>query len=408
MPVKRERRKTERFNFTKKKLEDLTPGDERRTVYDLHVNELGLLVQPTGHKAFFWFRKVRGYPTWKTIGAFPDLTVEQARSQASELNAKTARWKASSYDGDNPFTERRDLTVGELVADYVERQVKPHAANPTRAVRDVEGMLKTYLSPWKARRLGAIRRADVLNLHKQLGSENGQVTANRVVQFLRTLFSWANKAELWRGDNPARGIQFFHEERRTRYLQPDELARLFQQLRREPNADLRDFVLLALFTGARKSDIFSMRWENVYLADNRWEVPKPKNRKPYLVPLVPEAIDLLAQRLKRRKNGAPWVFPSRGATGHLVNLKKPWQRLLKRAGISDLHVHDLRRTLGSWQAAQGSSLRIIGESLGHSSLGATQVYAQLNLDPVRRSVESATRAMLTASKKKLLKGSSRG
>jgi len=411
MLVKRKpKRKTERFNFTKKKLDDLTPGDERYTVYDLRVNDLGLLVQPTGHKAFFWFRKVRGYPTWLTIGTFPDLTVEQARLQASELNAKTARWKASGYDGDNPFTERRDLTVGERLNDYVERQVKPHAAHPERAARDVEGMVRTYLLPWKARRLGAVRRADVLNLHKQLGSENGQVTANRVVQFLRTLYSWANKAELWRGDNPARGIQFFHEERRTRYLQPDELARLFQQLRRDPNAELRDFVLLALFTGARKSDILSMRWENVYLADNRWEVPKPKNRKPYLVPLVPEAIDLLKERLARRKDNEPWVFPSRGATGHLVNLKKPWQRLLKRAGISNLHVHDLRRTLGSWQAAQGSSLQIIGESLGHSSLGATQVYAQLNLDPVRRSVESATRAMLLASKKKpkLLKGSSRG
>jgi integrase len=405
------KRKTERLNLTKKAIDALSSPDERRAIfYDTQTRGLGVMVQPTGHKAFFWFRKVRGYPTWQTIGPFPDLTVEQARTKASELNAKTARWKDNGYDGDNPFTEQRDITLGELVTDYVERQVKNHAAHPDRAVRDVEGMVKTYLTPWKSRRLRAIRRADILNLHAQLGADSGKVTANRVVQFLRTVFSWASKAEVWSGDNPARNINFFHEDRRTRFLQPAELALLFKALKKDHNADLRDFVLLALFTGARKSDVFSMRWENLYLDDNRWEVPKPKNRKPYLVPLMPESVDLLNERRARSKVESPWVFPSHGSTGHLVNLKKPWQRLLKTAGISDFRIHDLRRTLGSWQAGQGTSLKIIGESLGHSSIAATQIYARLNLDPVRQSVETATRAMIVASKKKpkRLKAGTRG
>jgi integrase len=402
--------KTERRNLTKKWIEALSARKKRCTIYDTQARGLGVLIQPTGHKSFFWFRKVRGIGTWQTIGLFPDLTIEQARTKASELNTKTARWKANGYDGDSPFSERRDLTLGALVEDYVERQIKPHAAHPDRAVVDVNGMVKTYLIAWKPRRLGVIRRKDILDLHKELGVENGHVTANRVVQFLRTLFSWAYKTEVWRGDNPAKGIQFYHEERRTRFIQPDELYRLFNQLRRDPNPELRDFVLLALFTGARKSDIFSMGWSNLYLADNRWEVPKPKNRKPYLVPLIPEAVDLLKARLSRRKENNLWVFPSHGSTGHLVNLKKPWQELLKRASISNLRIHDLRRTLGSWQAAQGSSLKIIGESLGHSSIAATQVYAHLNLDPIRDSVTAATKAMLIASRKKpkLLKGSTRG
>jgi integrase len=66
-------------------------------------------------------------------------------------------------------------------------------------------------------------------------------------------------------------------------------------------------------------------------------------------------------------------------------------------------MHDLRRTLGSWQAAAGASLPIIGKSLGHKSLRATQVYARLNLDPVRTSVNQAVSAMvLAANKPKLL------
>jgi len=76
--------------------------------------------------------------------------------------------------------------------------------------------------------------------------------------------------------------------------------------------------------------------------------------------------------------------------------------LLKRAGLADkdLRQHDLRRTLGSYQAAGGTSLGIIGKSLGHKSLAATAIYAQLDLDPVRESVLSATRTMIAASKKK--------
>src|SRR6266404_1053390 len=93
-----------------KKMVDVTglepvpvPAEKRTILYDTQVRGLGVMVQPTGHKSFFWFRKVRGYPTWATIGAFPDLTVENARAQAAERNAKLARWKADEYQGDDPF-----------------------------------------------------------------------------------------------------------------------------------------------------------------------------------------------------------------------------------------------------------------------------------------------------------------
>ena len=66
------------------------------------------------------------------------------------------------------------------------------------------------------------------------------------------------------------------------------------------------------------------------------------------------------------------------------------------ARLDDLRIHDMRRTLGSWQAATGASLVVIGKSLGHKSTQATEVYSRLNLDPVRDSMQTATRAMLAA------------
>src|SRR6185503_5001402 len=91
-----------------------------------------------------------------------------------------------------------------------------------------------------------------------------------------------------------------------------------------------------------------------------------------------------------------YVFPGSGKSGHLEEPKKGWQRILTRAGIADLRIHDLRRTLGSWQAKQGASLAIIGKSLNHKNQNTTAIYARLDLDPVRDSVNTATSAMMAA------------
>ena len=73
---------------------------------------------------------------------------------------------------------------------------------------------------------------------------------------------------------------------------------------------------------------------------------------------------------------------------------KAWERLLVAAELEGVTMHDLRRTLGSWQAAQGSSELIIGKTLGHAAGSrATSVYARLDLDPVRESMSAAVDAI---------------
>ena len=98
----------------------------------------------------------------------------------------------------------------------------------------------------------------------------------------------------------------------------------------------------------------------------------------------------------RRKaaSRSDFVFPGRGVTGHLVEPKNCWARILKRAELSDLRLHDLRRSLGSWMAAGGTSLQVVARSLGHQSSSATEVYLRLQLDSVRTAVDTAVKAML--------------
>lgn len=330
------------------------------------------------------------------------MTVEQARGKASALNAALSKWRLLEFSGENPFKpRRRDPTLDALVEEYVSKRVEKKAAHPDRAAKAVRWAVKKYLASWRNRRIDSISEDDVEELHARLGRESGHVTANRTVQLLRRLFYWARKSRLSSRANPAaRVVEFFPEDSRTRFLQPDEVFQFFTALKTETNADLRDFVKLAIFTGARRGDIFSMRWEDVAIDQNRWLVPDPKSGDPYLIALMPEAVEILKTRKRDAKPESRFVFASRGKSGHLVDLKGAWKKLLERAQITGLRQHDLRRTLGSWQAMKGSSLTVIGKSLGHKSLEATAVYSQIDLKTQHKSVHRATRAILAASKKK--------
>jgi integrase len=121
------------------------------------------------------------------------------------------------------------------------------------------------------------------------------------------------------------------------------------------------------------------------------------------VTLCPEAVDHPEGAPRIDERGG-FVFPGTGATGHIVEPKKAlsfgsWSGPASPTGATrpdGVTLHDLRRTLGSWQARTGASLAIIGKSLNHKSQQATAIYARLDLDPVRASVNTATAAMLEA------------
>lgn len=140
--------------------------------------------------------------------------------------------------------------------------------------------------------------------------------------------------------------------------------------------------------------MLSMRWADVNLKGAEWRLKTTKNDAPQTVTLSPEAVEVLGSRFAW--SPSQFVFPGGGKTGHLAEPKKGWQRVLARAGLADVRIHDVRRTLGSWQAKQGASIAIIGKTLNHKNQNTTAIYARLDLDPVRDSVNAATRAMMAA------------
>jgi integrase len=403
-----------RIAFTKKALEKLSA--KKRTDYHDTENKalrLGITVLPSGTKSFFWSKRVNGELIWRTIGAFPDLTIEQARAKAQDYNSKIAEWKASDFAGLNPIKHQKTvLTLGDLYDKYYEAlkttgcSKKRGPASP-KSLKNVRNTYECHLKQWKDRKLHQIHSDQVEELHRRVTKDNGPIIANRAAGLLRAMINWAKTDLKWQGTNPAAGIKKNPENKRERFVQPEEMTELMKALQNEQGTDLHDFVLLSLYCGQRKSNLLAMRWEQITVMKNAagqqefvWFIPITKNKESHRVPLLAEALAVLDQRKKRLQADledgeklSPWVFPSDSKSGHLLDMKKSWTRLRKELKLDDVRIHDLRRTLGSYMAGANISLPIIGKTLGHKSLAATQIYSRLQLDPVRDAMKLAVSGM---------------
>jgi integrase len=138
---------------------------------------------------------------------------------------------------------------------------------------------------------------------------------------------------------------------------------------------------MALLTGMRRGEVPGLRWQDVDLDRREVHLADTKAGRSHLVPLSGPAVHLL--RSMSRRLGNDHVLPGDRKGQPLINVAKPWDRIRKRAGLDDVRIHDLRRTVGSWLAEDGASLPLIGRVLNHSNATTTQVYARLGEDPAR-------------------------
>ena len=375
------------INFTRAAIDNLqapAPGG-RLEVYDTKMPHLRVRVSHTGRKVFEVYRWHQGRPTRIKIGVWPDLSIEQVRRAAEKLNADFAA-------GEDPAEKRRqrrqELTFADLFTLYLER----HAKVRKRTWQEDETYYQRHLAVrFGKKRLSEITRADVAAIHARIGKDR-PTHANRVLALISSVFGRAIEFGLWDHPNPCIGIRRFSEQARDRFLSADELRRFFEALEQEPNDTVRDFFTVALLTGARRANVLEMKWVDLDLEAATWRIGRTKNGTPQTVALVEPIVELLRER--HRQATSVFVFPGNGVTGHLVEPKKGWARICKAAGIEGARIHDLRRTMGSWQAKTGASLPVIGKSLNHKNQSTTAIYARLDLDPVRSAMEKAAAAML--------------
>jgi integrase len=361
-------------------------GHGDRFLRDSVVQGLGVRIYANGAKTFIFEARIKRRMRRLTVGRWPDLTVLLARKQALELRARIAR-------GEDPAADAEAARAEPTFADFTATYLKDHAHPRKRSAWQDENTLRRYVpTSWNARRLSDITAGEVARLHARIGADHGHYSANRLLALLRTMFNLARTWKATQADNPARGIEPFEEKKRERYLSAEEVQRVNTALLEEPDWRWRAYFPLALMLGTRKSELLAMRWEDVDVRARTWRIPETKAGNSHLLPLPAPAMAILESLPSR--NTSEWVFPGDGATGHIVEPAKAWQRIRQRAGVADVRIHDLRHTLASWLVAQGFNLPLIGRALNHSQTATTARYAHLALDPVRAALEQTAALMV--------------
>ena len=348
--------------------------------WDDKIPGFGLIIYPSGRKAFVLnYRGPNRRERLITIGLYGPFTVHQARDRAHKLLVEVK-------DGGDPLKERRalpDLSVREFADRYMERHSRPQK----RTWKEDERRLKSHILPaFGSRALTDVRRADITRLHSAIGAEP-PVEANRVLTLVGGIFA---KAESWGyvpegHPNPARGIGRFKERSRDRWLRPEEVERLLAAVAEETDPYVRAAFRLYLQTGLRKGELLQLQWQDIDFKRAELRIPYTKSGRPHSLSLTETALAILLEL--PRSNHSDWVFPGHG-TNHRKDLKRPWQRIRKRAGLDGVTIHDLRRTVGSWMAQAGVPLQVIGEVLNHRHPDVTRIYARLAEDQGRHALQA--------------------
>lgn len=380
-------RRTERLVRFNAEWLDSVSVESREEWHDEAQPGLVVRVGPSGSRVFYWVGRVAGQQTRMKIGQYPKLSVVAARNEAKRISGEVASGNAPKP---RARASRDEWNLDQLFDWYLTNHAKPHK----RTWLTDERRYRARLSQWGHRKLSRIPTQEVTSLHINIGKTDGHYAANKMLELLGAMYRLAKRKGLITADDPTATITRFPKVERERFLDADELPRFLEAIQHLKRESSRDFLLLCLFTGARRSNVQQMRWDELRLESATWTIPaeKSKNKREMTIPLSPPAMDIL----NRRKESASshWVLPGQGSTGHLVEPRDAMKKTLERAGLKNVRLHDLRRTLGSWMAAAGTSLQIIGKTLGHTSPKSTAIYSRLNLEPVRAALEVTSAAMI--------------
>lgn len=355
------------------------------TIWDSDLSGFGVRVSKAGAKSYVLKYRVGAMQRWYTIGRHGSpWTPEKARQEAKRLLGRVA-------EGRDPAADRKRERHAETLAAFSKLYLSNYAEPFKKAssLRNDRANLNNHILPvLGAMRMNDITHGDIAQFHLSLKAS--PYMANRCVALLSHMFK---KARAWGvcsgSDNPAQGIEKFEEKARERYLSAGEISRLGRALRVVERAGRRPYAVagirLLMFTGARHSEILTLRWDYVDLDRRVLRLPDSKTGAK-TVSLSAPAVEVLSNL--PRIAGNPYVICGRKEGERLVNLQKFWRRLRKAALIPDVRLHDLRHSFASVGASGGMSLPVIGALLGHKRTQTTARYAHLSDDPKKAAAES--------------------
>lgn len=370
----------ERIRFNENVVKSMI-GKVGEKIADTEIKQLQLWVGKTG-MTFYVVMKHDGRQLFIKLGNPPIMTAMQARVEAQKKVAEILNHECQSQ------SEGRMITAGEAIDEYIAMKSSESNRKATKCVLNRFSLLRNT-------KLSMLKVDDVRKVHEAM--KDTPVAANRAVKYFSSAISRAIRNHRLNIANPIVGIKLYQETPRERYITKDESPDFMDALEKTANTKLRCIqslaILMMLYTGARKSNVLKMRFDEID-SEGVWTIPKEKfkgGRKSHSIKLGRRELEIVEALRPLTKQG--YVFERNGKP--MSDVKKTMQTICKLAGLSNLHLHDLRRTLGTWMLSSGSPIAVVSKKLGHSSIRTTEsVYAHMLPDVASDATEKALDEML--------------
>ena len=377
-------------NLTPTRIRDAKPRATAWVLWDAKLRGFGVRVFPGGSKAYLVkYRTTDGKQKWFTIARVGEIRLEEARKRAG-------RALADARDGADPAEQRQERRLAPTVAEgiakffdeFAPRRVELGRMSP-RTVREYRHQAERYILP----AFGNVKVADVTRRHvERMVDPLPNATRNRVLALTSRLFTLFARWD-WRAQNsnPAQGIERAREDARDRTLAPSELAALAGAL-----SGLEDrfpasvaAIRLAAVTGLRIGEVLAIRWEDIDFEGGRLTMPETKTGR--RVHDLPAAALQVLSALPRLNS---WTFTT-GSDAAITyrTVRKHFAEAAKDAGLSDVRLHDLRRTVMTAAAAAGVGTHVLRDLLGHKTTAMADRYIRSVGNPVRDAREQVGATM---------------
>ncbi len=393
------RPQSRRFPFSKRGIEALPAHDpdsrSREAEYtDSECIGLHLRVSKAGRKFFQHRYRHISRKRCMTIGEFPHISLQEARQRVSEQKALLAR---DIDPADERAQKRDDITLATFAKDFY----IPHATMHKKTWQEDVNRIERRINPALGKlRLSTITQRDITSFHAKEKERTSATTANHYLTLLKRMMNLAVKWGLLE-KSPAAGMDKFKEPpHRERYLTRDELPNFLKALDELNDRLSVASIKLLLFTGCRRNEILSMRWDQVRLEEGRIFLPTTKNGRSRSVLLNTKAREILESLQAgkgddRRTRDSDFVFPSRAGTrkGYIYDLRKPFETACAIAGVEGLRIHDLRHSFATIAIMGGASLYDVQKLLGHSDISMTQRYAHMVDESLQRATDNAAQVI---------------
>ena len=357
MAVKRRR-------LTDANVAKLAPSAREYTVWDKRQAGLGARVRPSGHRSFVYWRKGEDGARRITLGSAALMSVEEARAKclALESEARSGQPERKAVPTFGEFAEGPGRSCFE--------RGKP-------STRKVSARIVTVrlLPAFGSFPLDRITRAVVTRWFDEC-SRTTPGAANRALNMLSRILSHAIVCGHLQ-TNPARGIKWNPGAALTRFLSGEEVRRLHHALDRRDRARpsrsrQADVIRLLLLTGCRKSEILTLRWQDVDGDTLNLVDAKTGPRRVFLNAPARAILE------RQPRSASAYVFPSPLHPERPLSRDLPlWRAVRREAGIEDVRLHDLRHTYASHAVLRGVPLPVVSRLLGHRRPSMTLRYAHV-------------------------------